>query len=143
MIKVSITLFNRRLTGLTSQRWMIAHYTFLFLLVCYIIIALFVEIFKCIPPGAHYSMIRFGEGVKPLRCLDWENVGIAFSSIHVTFDFALLSVPLIILYKIKMDRSKKIRLAFLFSVGAVSCIASAMRHHVQKEAQGRPDLTCE
>lgn len=42
-----------------------------------------------------------------------------------------------------MDLGKKIRLAILFSVGLVSCIASAMRHHVQHQAALRPDLTCE
>ena len=143
MIKISITLFNRRLTGLTSQRWMMAHYTMLFLLVVYTITVLFLEIFKCSPPASQFSMIRVGQVEDRLKCLSFNKVGISLSAVHVTFDFALLSVPLIILYKIKMDRSKKIRLAILFSVGLMSCIASAMRHHVQVRAQGRPDLTCE
>lgn len=143
MIKISITLFNRRLTSLTSRRWMMAHYTFLFLLVCYIVITLFLEIFKCRPAASHYSLMRIGQVENSVKCLPFYVLGIGLSSVHVAFDFALLSVPLIILYKIKMDLSKKIRLAFLFSVGSVSCMASAMRHHVQYQAILRPDLTCE
>ena len=143
MIKISITLFNRRLTGLTSRRWMMAHYTFLFLLICYIIITLFLEMFKCHPAASHYSLIRIGQVENSVQCLQFSDIGIALSAVHVAFDFALLSVPLIILYKIKMNLAKKIRLAILFSIGSVSCIASAMRHHVQQQAAYRPDLTCE
>lgn len=143
MIKISITLFNRRLTGLTSRRWMIAHYTFLFLLVCYIIATLFLEMFKCHPAASHYSLIRVGQVADRMRCWHSNDIAIGLSSVHVAFDFALLSVPLIVLYKIKMDVAKKIRLAVLFSVGSVSCIASVMRHWVQVKALYRPDMTCE
>lgn len=120
-----------------------AHYTFLFLLVCYIIITLFLEMFKCHPPASQYSLIRIGQVENSVKCLHFTIIGISLSAVHVTFDFALLSVPLIILYKIKMDLGKKIRLAILFSVGSVSCIASVMRHYVQHRAVNRPDLTCE
>lgn len=143
MIKISITLFNRRLTGLTSRRWMMAHYIFLFLLVCYIIITLFLEMFKCHPAASQYSLIRTGQVANRVQCWDCDDVAIGLSAVHVAFDFALLSVPLIILYKIKMDLAKKIRLAVLFSVGSVSCIASVMRHYSQYQTRYRPDLTCE
>ena len=101
MIKISITLFNRRLTGLTSQKWMMAHYIFLFLLVCYIVITLFLEMFKCHPAASHYSLIKIGKVENSVQCLHFSIIGISLSAVHVAFDFALLSVPLIILYKIK------------------------------------------
>ncbi len=50
LVKVSITLFNRRLTGLTSKRWMIAHNVFLCLLVCYLLIVVFTNVFFCTQP---------------------------------------------------------------------------------------------
>lgn len=135
LIKVSITLFNRRLTGLTSARWMVAHNIFLFLLVTYILVALFVSIFGCSPRNAHYSLIEFGRVDRPVKCLNPNTIGITLSTFHVVFDFALLSVPLIILYKINMNLSKKLRLAFLFSVGSMSCIGSALRQHYQLKTQ--------
>lgn len=141
LIKVSITLFNRRLTGLTSRRWMIAHNVFLVLLVCYIVIALFVSLFECSPATSQYSLIRLGKIAKPAKCLNFNTIGIVLSSFHVVFDFALLSVPLIILYKINMNLSKKIRLAFLFSIGSISCIGSALRQHYQ--GQNHADYLCE
>lgn len=141
LIEISITLFNRRLTGLTSARWMVAHYVFLILLVCYITIALLVSLFECSPATSQYSLIKLGKLDKPAKCVDFNTIGITLSSFHVVFDFALLSVPLIVLYKINMNMSKKIRLAFLFSVGSISCIGSALRQHYQ--GQNHADYLCE
>ncbi len=143
MIKVSITLFNRRLTGLTSRRWSIAHYTFLSLLLAYIVVSVFLQIFKCNPPAKQYSMITFGQVRGPITCMNRHTVGITLSALHVAFDFALLAVPLIVLYHVQLSWSKKLRLGLLFSIGSVSCIASVMRHRVQVKANRQPDLTCE
>jgi hypothetical protein len=40
LVKMSITAFNMRLTGFSSSPWMVAHWTFFALLVCYTIVAL-------------------------------------------------------------------------------------------------------
>ena len=140
LIKISITLFNRRLTGLTSERWMMAHYTFLFLLVCYIIISLCTNLFGCSPAVSLYNLEAIGKVQKPIKCFDPNTLGIALSTVHVVFDFALLSVPMIVLYKIKMSLEKKIRLGFLFSVGTMSCVGSALRQHYQ--VQKSADFMC-
>lgn len=128
LVKISITLFNRRLTGLTSSRWMIAHNIFLCLLVCYLIIAVCLDVFTCIHPvGIQFDLLHYGSLKTPPKCINPNGVGIALSVIHITFDFALLSVPLIILSKIKMSTAKKLRVGFLFSVGSISCVGSVMR----------------
>ncbi|MCJ1465364.1 hypothetical protein MMC07_003982 [Pseudocyphellaria aurata] len=127
LIKISITLFNRRLTGLTSEKWLYAHNVFLVLVVSYTILALFINIFQCKPAGSQYDLIEFGRIVNPTKCLDEKILNNFFIICHVIFDFALLSVPLIVLYKIKMNTSRKIRIGFLFSIGSISCLGSAMR----------------
>lgn len=47
---------------------------------------------------------------------------------------------MIVLYKIKMSLEKKIRLGFLFSVGTMSCVGSALRQHYQ--VQKSADFMC-
>lgn len=120
MIKISIVLFNRRLTGLTSRKWMIVHNTFLFLLVCYIIITIFINVYICVPHPKNNQPLYIGKMQTPPRWIKREALIPAFSAIHLMFDFALLSVPLIVLSRMKMSLSKKIRLCFLFSIGSVS-----------------------
>lgn len=141
LVKVSITLFNRRLTGLTSRRWMIAHNVFLCLIVCYILIVIFTNFFFCHPARVHFSLVAYGSNPTPPVCLNGKVLPVFLSVVHILFDFALLSVPLIVLWKIQMSTSKKIRLCFLFSIGSVSCIGSVMRQVIQTHI--RPDFTCE
>ncbi len=132
LVKISITLFNRRLTGLTSERWMVAHNIFLGLLVCYLLIAVFLDIFQCIHPvGVQFDLHNFGSLKTKPQCINPNATGIALSVIHVTLDFALLCVPLIVLYKIQMSTAKKLRVGFLFSIGSISCIGSVMRQVTQ------------
>lgn len=120
MIKISIVLFNRRLTGLTSHKWMIVHNTFLCLLVCYMFITIFINVYLCVPHPKNDQLLYLGKMQTPPRWIRTAAIVPAFSAIHLAFDFALLSVPLIVLYQLKMSLSKKIRLCFLFSIGLVS-----------------------
>jgi len=127
VIKISISLFNRRLTGLTSRAWMMVHNIFLVLIVSYVITSIFLDIFSCNPPILDMRLSRLGESQKPRHCLSTNAVVIPLSVIHVVFDFALLSIPIIILCKMQMSLSKKIRISFLFAVGAISCLGAVMR----------------
>lgn len=140
LIKISITLFNRRLTGLTSQNWLYAHNTFLALMITYTLSALFVNALQC-KDGVQYDLIKYGKGGGgDGKCIHQATVQNVFIISHVVFDFCLLSVPLIILYKMKTNISKKVRLAFLFSIGSISCIGSAMRLKTKVDANS--DKTC-
>ena len=73
--------------------------------------------------------------------MNGNTVGIALSIVHIAFDFVLLSVPLIVLWKIKMSAAKKLRVSFLFSVGAISCVGSVMRQIAQYRVFA--DTTCQ
>ena len=139
LIKISISLFNRRLTGLSSQKWMYAHNVFLFLVISYTIIAIFATSLQCTPYGTQFSLIRIGQ--VSVKCIDGKRLLDSLLIIHVVFDFALLSVPLLVLYKIRMNVSRKIRLAFLFSVGSISCVGSAVR--LTLRTASNPDRICE
>lgn len=127
LIKISIALFNRRLTGLTSSRWMIAHNIFLCLLVIYLVLGILLNVLVCSPAGVQYDAIRYGSLPEKPRCLNQNSMTISLSIVHIIFDFALLSVPLIVLSQIQMNIAKKLRIGFLFSVGSISCIGSVMR----------------
>ena len=141
LIKISIVAFNSRLTGLTSYRWMIAHYVFLALVVCFMITALFTELFECTGPvDLKFSLIALGRHPTGNKCLNGNKLGYGLAIIHSTFDFALLTVPLIVLYQMKMSVGTKLRLGFLFSIGSLSCIGSVMRQVVQARTWSNLDF---
>lgn len=140
LIKISIALFNRRLTGLTSRKWMIFHNVMLGILVVFIMSAIFLQVFKCLPVLSSWGLKAYGSPVHPVTCINITQYGLALSVTHVILDFALLSVPVIVFCKLKMSMSKRIRLIALFSIGCVSVIGSVNRQIIT--VQNNLDVTC-
>jgi hypothetical protein len=62
-IKISIGMFNRRLTSMTSRMWLIFNNCFIALLGAYLMVALFWNIFQCDPPWAGWDAIRVGKSL--------------------------------------------------------------------------------
>lgn len=140
IIKMSITCFNMRITGLTSKGWMIAHRTFLALLIVFTLISLITNLLQCHPFSAGFDLIAAGKLPDPAQCFPIQQIMIAFNVIHIGMDFCLLTVPIIVVWKVKMNLKTKIRLFFVFSIGAVACIGSIMRQLT--EQKGFSDITC-
>lgn len=147
MIKVSIIFFNRRLTGLTSHRWMIVHYLFLAVTIAFMITALFSQLYQCgSPVRLKFSLLEKGRyptntGADLGNCIDGNKLGYGLAIVHSFLDFCLLSIPIIVLCKMKLSFSKKLRLGFLFSVGLVSCIGSVMRQVHQNKIFNNPNAS--
>jgi hypothetical protein len=137
---MSITAFNMRLTGLSSRNWMIAHFTFMAVLVCFVLTSLFIYTFRCTPPAAGFSQIVVGKMNVLPKCLREDRLGRGFSAVHVVTDFCLLAVPIIVLWKVKMSRAAKLRLYTVFSMGSFSCVASILRQHAQSRL--KYDIYC-
>ena len=140
-IKISIVFFNRRLTGLTSRPWQIAHWTLLGIILCFVTIAIFLSTLQCSPPAVHFSLMAVARtNPRQIKCLDARNFSLATRSMHIATDFVLLCVPIMVLYRLQMPLWRKLRLCVLFCFGAVSCAASVVRNVlIQKKTV---DLTC-
>jgi len=141
-IKVSICFFNHRLTALTSRTWTIFNNVFVFLLFVYIMMALFWILLQCSPPYAGWDPIRIAKECKSFHCISDNIVGTTLSVIHVIIDFGLLSVPLIVLWKVRMGRGTRFRLYSVFSIGAMSCIGSVVSQIEQKKLNIN-DILCQ
>ena len=140
-IKLSIVCFNMRLTGISSKRWMYAHWTFFGILIIYILCAILLVTFACSPATAGFNTIAEGKLDKPPKCLSQSAQGNPLSVWHVVLDFCLLAVPVLVLWRVQLPWVTKIRLFFLFSLGAICCFASVMRQISQ--ARLKKDVTCE
>lgn len=140
-VKLSITSFNMRLTGLSSRKWMFAHWTFFGILTVYILCTILLVTLHCNPVSAGFNTIATGKLSVPPRCLSEPAMIDPLSIWHVAMDFCLLAVPVLVLWKVLIPRATKIRLFLLFSVGAISCFASIMRQIAQRHL--KYDFTCE
>ncbi|KAL9593720.1 MAG: hypothetical protein Q9219_007417 [cf. Caloplaca sp. 3 TL-2023] len=140
-IKLSIVSFNMRLTGLSSKKWMYAHWTFFGLVVIFMVATVFLYAFQCTPAAAGWNSIATGHLSSRPKCRSDSDIGDPLSVIHIVMDFCLLAVPIIVLWKTKVPSPIKIRLYLLFSVGCVTCISAVMRQVSQGQLAGRGDIT--
>lgn len=126
LVKISMLLFIRRVTGVTSRAWRIFNNIFLAILVAWFAISVLTSIFPCSPVLTRYTYSS--RALHPdYRCLDQAKITVTFCIIHATTDFILFCVPIYIILKVRMSLGRKIRLAAVYTLGAVCVIASIMR----------------
>lgn len=106
-----------------------------------IILALFWTLFQCDPPYAGWDPIRTAREGREFHCTSDSIVGSTLSVVHVVMDFGLLSVPLIVLWNVRMGWGTRLRLYFVFSIGAMSFIGSVVRQVEQERLSA--DILCE
>lgn len=132
-IKMSIIAFNMRLTGLTSRRWMIVHWTFFAFMAVFALLAPLLDIFITAPPRARFDLVYAGKmHTAPRMTFNPFIAANLLISIHITSDVLLLSFFGIVLWKLKMSRAVKFRLFMVFAVGAISFIAAVQWQLAQK-----------
>lgn len=132
-IKMSIVAFNMRLTGLTSRRWMIVHWTFFGFMAVFALLAPLLDVFLTAPPRARFDLVYAGKmNTAPRRTFNPLIAGYLLVSIHIASDVLLLSFFGIVLWKLKMSRAVKFRLLMVFAVGVISFIAAVQWQLAQK-----------
>ena len=132
LVKISIVLQNRRITGIASPKWQIAHWTYLSLLLCLWPICVFLNVFTCRPIATAFTLQAFAKVQDPrtIKCLNTNAVSLSTRSLHNITDGIMLPVPLIIIWRLQMPMPRKIRLMLLFCMGLLSSIASIVRNYL-------------
>lgn len=126
IVKMSITAFNMRLTGFSSRPWMVAHWSFFVLLICYTVVALALTIFPCDPIFSTFDIARIGKLSELPTCMSVREIGTILRAINITMDYCLLAVPVLVLSTVQMDIYRKLKLFALFCVGGLACIGSVL-----------------
>ncbi|KAI4217985.1 MAG: hypothetical protein L6R36_009180 [Xanthoria steineri] len=144
-VKISITLANRRITGMTSKNWQIAHWVYLALLGCLMPICVLLNIFPCSPIATYFTLQSIARVPDPktIRCLNQDAISLATRYSHIVTDWLLLPVPLIIIYRLQMPVGRKIRLMLVFCLGFISSAASIVRNVLVTRQTNQFDVTCE
>ena len=138
-IKMSIIAFNMRLTGLTSRRWMIVHWTLMSLMVVFAILPIFFGVFLLDPPRARFDLVFAGKlDTPPTMAIDIFATSYTLIGIHVTSDVLLLGFFGIVLWKLQMSWSIKLRLFLVFAFGALSFAAAVKWQLAQKTLKVDP-----
>jgi hypothetical protein len=125
VVKMSIAMFNIRLTSLTTWFWKTINWAFLVLCTAYTFVALFLNVFKCNPQYASFDLLRIADSGKIPKCLSVNHMN-SILRVNLALDFTALAIPVIVIWKVQMSWKKKARIFALLSVGLIACIASVM-----------------
>ncbi|EGU71851.1 hypothetical protein FOQG_11187 [Fusarium oxysporum f. sp. raphani 54005] len=127
LIKVSITLFVRRLADRASKKWRLFADIFLGTVVIYILLAIFWFVFTCNPIQFAWDKKFGGSLDKPPVCIDTGLQNKFLSSMHVAQSIVLLLAPIIILWYVKINTAKKARLFFIWLVGGTTVLGGLLQ----------------
>lgn len=143
--KLSILFLNRRITAFTKGWWVAAFWAMLALLIVLGLFSFLGTLMGCLPVAAHFSLAKSGEASSSsLHCLAPKvqaQIQNAARGLHIASDLLLLSIPLLVVWKVQMALRMKIMIAMLFGFGIVTVIASIMRI-VLLEGRVYPDSPC-
>ncbi|KAL8948892.1 MAG: hypothetical protein Q9222_004950 [Ikaeria aurantiellina] len=140
-IKISIILFYMRLSAFASRKWMIAHKTFIVFLTLCAIVSLLVTVLECNPPI--YANIReIGRRNQKPKCMPLVNLIIGFNVWHILSDCLLLVVPFLMLWKVQMKTTTKMKVCIAGIIGVGNVGLALARTIIQATAKSTGfDLT--
>ncbi|KAI9833366.1 MAG: hypothetical protein M1826_007464 [Phylliscum demangeonii] len=124
LIKLSILLLYQRLFS-SSKKMMIAIYLTAFFVFGYNIAGFFTTVFRCTPRAKAWDL-RITTGA----CHNHDWLLIFFGVLNVITDFAVLILPLPIVWSLHLPRRQKLALMALFMTGAFACIVSIVKLRV-------------
>lgn len=126
LIKVSITLFLRRIAHQASKSWKIFCDIFLATLAIYLLWALFSTTLRCTPINAALDIEVWGRLEEVPSCLSISPIQKSLSIIHVAQGMVLLCCPIVMLWNIRMGLGKKIRLFTIWAVGGLTVMGGLL-----------------
>lgn len=132
--KISIACFNWRLTGRSSVRWKWVHIVCLVLVVCWGVSMFLANLLYCRPVVATNDFI-VASRAKNYHCYISKkgkvDIGYAVIGPHIGFDIILLAIPIIIVWKLQIQKKQKLQAIVPLSVGALGCVAAILRGYYQ------------
>lgn len=127
LIKISITLFIRRIVDCISRFWTVVTDVFLAVEVAYVLLAIFWQALLCRPPRASWDRWFAGSLGEPASCLDNTLAVRTLRVAHLVLGVLLLLTPVVILWSVRMRWQKKARLFLIWAAGALSVIGGLLQ----------------
>lgn len=134
MIKLSIAIFIRRMADRLNRWLQLACDVFMASLVGFMLLAIFYNVFACDPPAIQWDLALRGRLDSVPKCIDLGVQSKVLSGIHVAQGIILLLTPIAMLWKVRMQRAKKIRLFVIWTIGGLTVMGGLLR-------QIRPTMT--
>ena len=120
-IKMSLLLLYRRIFTTFDRTFRIALYVIMAYITGWSISALFVCIFACSPISFYWeqAFILVEGPVIPGKCINIVAAESGIGILNAIADLSILSLPMMSVWRLKMDTYRRIGLSAVFSLGAL------------------------
>lgn len=132
LIKVSILLFYRRLTGSLNSAFVYSIWGMIFFCVVPSIIFTFLIIFTCTPVIGNFRIFDISWMIKhgsELECRDEGAIIVACAILGSVQDLLICILPAMLVWDLKMSARQKAAVCAIFGVGLISCICGILRSY--------------
>lgn len=121
-IKLSILFIIIRIF-VPYRKIIIFIYTLLSILLCYTIAVTIAKICICMPIDTFW----LGTNVTHGHCLKQLDIFLTDTIISIISDLTILILPLIIIWRLKMSKRKKLRVLTVLAAGGLACVTTVVR----------------
>lgn len=105
------------------RKWVLCLYVFSGFLTAYTIAITTVKICICHP----ISIVWYGVDITHGTCLRQPDIFIVDASINVVTDLVILTLPILLIYKMNIPLNKKLRVIIVLSAGGLVCSVTIVR----------------
>lgn len=136
LIKLSVTLFVRRLAAAVSRRCRLLVDVFMATVIMDLVAAVLWNVLLCNPTSAFWNAELAGSLPTPAKCGNPVQMTKALSTIHTVQGVLLLTTPVVILWQVPMDAAKKLRLFILWWFGAITVVGGLLQQFIVSQGSG-------
>lgn len=108
--------------------------------VVYLVAALLTYIFQCNPITAALSLEE--RIYNQPKCIPLRPLFFSFGIVHIFLDFALLTLPVKVVWQLNISKKKKATTILMFVMGALACFCPVMRMVTLDQLLNGYDMTC-
>jgi hypothetical protein len=128
MIKISILCFYRRISGSLKTAFVRSVQAMIIFCAVYMVIFGCLLIFTCTPVIGTVHLFDIGWRLKhEVSCHDEGAIVVTCAIIGTVQDFIICSLPVFLVWNLKMPRRTKIALCGIFGVGLITCVCGILR----------------
>ncbi|CAI6101428.1 unnamed protein product [Clonostachys chloroleuca] len=123
LCKVSVLFFYLRI--FPSQKFLIATYVSMAIIMVPSVVLIFIQIFQCMP--IHWVWHGWRLAYYRDRCMDIHTITFVAAGLNIFQDLVVLLLPLPSLFRLKMEKRSKWGIIVIFSLGIFITITSCIR----------------
>ncbi|MCJ1468754.1 hypothetical protein MMC07_007384 [Pseudocyphellaria aurata] len=119
---MAILLIYLRIFGV-NKKFQRCTWVVMFFVCGYLFSNFWTQLLGCSPPSKYWNPDT------PGHCINYTKAGFAYGSMNISSDFFIFTLPLPMIWRLKLSRKEKIGISLIFMSGAITCAVAIVRYY--------------